>query len=40
MITLLLAWISAKYDWGGDLLFIGTLILDIEIIQAIQAALI
>ena len=37
MITMLLAWIEAKYKHGYELLFIGTVLIDIEIIDAVRA---
>ena len=33
MITLLLAWIDGKYKVGFDLVYLGTLLIDIEIIN-------
>lgn len=39
MITLLLAWINAKYKWNYDLLFVGTFVLDGKIIEIIAQIL-
>ena len=35
MLTILLAWINAKYKAGYELLFFGTVIIDIELIGLI-----
>lgn len=35
MFTVLLAWINAKYNWDYDALFLGTIIIDIGLINAI-----
>jgi len=33
MLTVLLAWVNSKYDKDYALLFIGTFILDLELLQ-------
>lgn len=35
MVTLILAWINAKYKSGYELLFVGTFLIDMEIVTAI-----
>jgi hypothetical protein len=35
MLTLLLAWINAKYKYKYELLFVGTFLLDIDIIAGL-----
>jgi len=36
MCTVFLAWVNAKYQHNYDLLFIGTLLIDIKIINVIS----
>ena len=36
MITLILAWINSKYDTGYLTLFVGTVIIDIAIVDVIS----
>jgi hypothetical protein len=38
MITFLVAWINAKYKAGYELIFVGTVIVDLAIIFAVAEA--
>lgn len=40
MLTLLLAWINAKYNGKYDLLFFGTFLLDVHIIDFVAQLII